>query len=93
MEMILILTILGVLFWVVKITFFTSPATEKPAKVKRVPVVDTFAEPIPDVPGGGKIKWDKSKSPPPLTDTAAMGAGLESFGHGNGMTSLFYDED
>jgi hypothetical protein len=60
MEMILILIIAGVIGWVIKITFFHTPATEKPAKVKRVPVVDTFADPTPDVPSK-KFTWGSYK--------------------------------
>jgi hypothetical protein len=90
MEMILILTILGVLFWVIKITFIHTPAKKELAnKDKRVPIANTFAEPVPEVPAN-KIKCGDT----PLADSKALvGGTMESFGIGAGAVNIFYDED
>ena len=90
MEMILILIIAGVIGWVIKITFFHTPATEKPAKVKRVPVVDTIAEPVPDIPAKKPVfgAFDANK-----VNADVASGGLESLGCGKGFISPFYDGD
>ena len=89
MEIFVIIAAFATIIWVFKLNFFPGAKKEKPAKVnKRVPIVNTFAEPAPDVPAK-KIKWDNSSG----NLRALQGGTIESFGIGADSVNMFYEED
>ncbi len=88
MEIFVIIAAFAIIIWVFKLNFFPGKI-EKPTKInKHIHIVNTFAEPVPDVPAK-KIKWDNSAG----NLKALQGGTIESFGIGADSVNMFYEED